>query len=51
MVIKDVEKDYNEADAWPVFLDNFVEFMREQNLAKWLYMINITKQNNHFSLL
>lgn len=34
MVIKDVEKDYNEADAWPVFLDNFVEFMREQSLAK-----------------
>lgn len=33
-VVKDINNDYKEADAWPVFLDNFVEFMKEQGLAK-----------------
>lgn len=34
IVVKDVSKDYKQGDAWPVFLDNFVEFMREQGLVK-----------------
>ena len=29
-VVKDIEKDYSEGDAWPVFLDNFAEFVREK---------------------
>lgn len=33
VVVKDVKKDYKESDAWPVFLDNFVEYMREHQLA------------------
>lgn len=33
ITVKDVSKDYSEADAWPVFLDNFVEYMREQKLV------------------
>lgn len=35
ITVKDVSKDYSEADAWPVFLDNFVEFMKVQELVKW----------------
>ena len=34
ITVKEVGKDYSEADAWPVFLDNFVEFMKEQGLVK-----------------
>ncbi len=34
VAVKDVEKDYSESDAWPVFLDNFVEFMRNEKLVK-----------------
>jgi hypothetical protein len=34
ITVKDVSKDFSEADAWPVFLDNFVEFMKEQGLVK-----------------
>lgn len=33
VVVKDINKDYKESDAWPVFLDNFVEYMRENNLV------------------
>lgn len=38
ITVKNVEKDFSEADAWPVFLDNFVEFMKEQGLAKWRFV-------------
>ena len=30
-VVRNIEKDYSEGDAWPVFLDNFAEFVREKN--------------------
>lgn len=35
ITVKDAEKDFSEADAWPVFLDNFVEFMKAEGLIKW----------------
>jgi hypothetical protein len=28
-VVKDIKKDYSESDAWPVFIDNFVEWLKE----------------------
>ena len=28
--IKDIDRDYNEIDAWPLFLDNFVEWMKSK---------------------
>jgi hypothetical protein len=34
ITVKDVKENYSEADAWPVFLDNFVEFMKENELVK-----------------
>jgi len=30
-VVKDIKKDYSESDAWPVFIDNFVEWMQQEN--------------------
>ncbi len=33
VTVKDISKDYKQGDAWPVFLDNFVEFMKEDGLA------------------
>lgn len=28
--VNDVAKDYNEDDGWPVFIDNFVEFIKSR---------------------
>ena len=28
-VVKNVNTDYSEMDAWPVFIDNFIEWMKE----------------------
>jgi DCN1-like protein 4/5 len=28
-VVKDINKDYSETDAWPVFIDNFVDWLKE----------------------
>lgn len=28
--VKNLEKDYDENDAWPVFIDNFVEWMKKR---------------------
>jgi hypothetical protein len=32
-IVKNVNTDYKESDAWPVFLDNFIKFMKEQRLV------------------
>lgn len=29
-VVKNINKDYNENDAWPVFIDNFVEWIKNK---------------------
>lgn len=29
-VVKNIEKDYSENDAWPVFIDNFVEWLKNK---------------------
>ena len=29
-VVKDIKKDYSESDAWPVFIDNFVEWLKDE---------------------
>jgi hypothetical protein len=29
-VVKDIGKDYSENDAWPVFIDNFVEWLKNK---------------------
>ena len=32
-VVKNVKTDYSEMDAWPVFIDNFIEWMKEENMV------------------
>jgi hypothetical protein len=39
-IVKNVNTDYKESDAWPVFLDNFIEFMKEQKLVWSVCFIN-----------
>ena len=29
--VNNLEKDYKEDDGWPLFIDNFVEFIQEQS--------------------
>ena len=29
-VVKDLSKDYHENDAWPVFIDNLVEWINKK---------------------
>ena len=30
--VKDIQTQYSESDGWPVFLDSFVEFVKEKGL-------------------
>ena len=41
-VVKDLSKDYHENDAWPVFIDNLVEWInKKQSQTVWIECVKL----------